>query len=172
MSSKNLLIRVTTLLIVGLVSACSSAGTLTVTQPKTQGIPPGQTVSLAVAVDVAEPLPVHQEVATRVRERLFGRLVSDGIFRAVVLPPEPADYHMDVKIRGAREVSTGARIMLGAMIGPNTTAVAVAVRRQTTNQTVTAFEARGTSAAHPMSSEAGLDDAVREAVAKTIEGLH
>ena len=118
MSSKNLLIRVTTLLIVGLVSACSSAGTLTVTQPKTQGIPPGQTVSLAVAVDVAEPLPVHQEVATRVRERLFGRLVSDGIFRAVVLPPEPADYHMDVKIRGAREVSTGARIMLGAIIGP------------------------------------------------------
>jgi hypothetical protein len=159
------------MLVVGLMSACSSSGTLTVTQPKTQGIPPGQTVSLAVELDVAEPLPVHQEVATRIRERLFGRLVSDGIFRAVVHAPEPADYRMDVKIRGAREVSTGARIMLGAMIGPNTTTVAVAVRHEATNQLLTAFEATGTSAAHPLSSEAGLDDAVREAVVKIIEGL-
>ena len=171
MQAQMILKRVTAVLIVGLVSACSSSGTLTVTQPKTQGILPGQTVSLTVVVDVAEPLPVHQEVATRVRERLFGRLVSDGIFRAVVHPPEPADYHMDVKIRGAREVSTGARIMLGVMIGPNTTAVAVTVRHQATNQLVTAFEATGTSAAHPLSSEAGLDDAVREAVVKIIEGL-
>ena len=115
------------LLVVGLVSACSSSGTLTVTHPKTQGIPPGHTVSLAVELEVAEPLPVHQEVVTRIRERLFGRLVSDRIFKAVVHAPDPADYHMDVKIRGAREVSTGARIMLGAMIGPNTTTVAVTV---------------------------------------------
>jgi hypothetical protein len=120
---------------------------------------------------VAEPLPVHQEVVTRLRERLFGRLVSEGIFQAVVHPPTPADYRMEVKLRGAREVSTGARIMLGAMIGPNTTAVAVAVWEQATNQPVTTFEATGTSAAHPMSSAAGLDDAVREVVAKIIEAL-
>jgi hypothetical protein len=82
-------------------------------------MPPRQTVALLVEVEVAEPLPVHQEVATRIRERLFGRLVSDGIFKAVVHASEPADYRMDVKVRGAREVSTGARIMLGAMIGPN-----------------------------------------------------
>jgi hypothetical protein len=89
----------------------------------------------------------------------------------VVHVPEPADYRMDVKIRGAREVSTGARIMLGVMIGPNNTTVAVTVRHQATNQLITAFEVTGTSAAHPMSSEAGLDDAVREAVVKIIEGL-
>lgn len=89
----------------------------------------------------------------------------------MVHAPDPADYHMDVKIRGAREVSTGARIMLGAMIGPNTTTVAVTVRHQATNQIITAFEATGTSAAHPLSSEAGLDDAVREAVGKIMEGL-
>ena len=159
------------ILVAGLVSACSSSGTLTITQPKTQSIPPGHTVSLAVELDVAEPLAVHQEVVTRIRERLFGRLVSDRIFKAVVHAPDPADYRMDVKIRGAREVSTGARIMLGAMIGPNTTSVVVAVRHQATDQVITAFEATGTSAAVPLSSEAGLDDAVREAVGKIIEGL-
>jgi len=78
---------------------------------------------------------------------------------------------MDVTIRGARQVSTGARIMLGAMIGPNTTAVTVAVRQQATNQIITTFEATGSSAAHPLSSEAGLDDAVREVVGKIMEGL-
>ena len=159
------------ILVVSFVSACSSSGTLTITQPKTQGIIPGHTVSLSVKPDVENPLPVHQEVATRMRDRLFGKLVSEGIFKAVVHAPEPADYSMDVKIRGAREVSTGARIMLGAMIGPNTTKAAVEVRNQATNQLIEAFEVTGTSAAHPMSTEAGLDDAVREAVDKVIEAL-
>ncbi len=159
------------LLVVSFVSACASSGTLIVTQLKTQGIPPGQTVSLSVEPDVAEPLPVHQEVATRLRERLFGRLVSERIFKAVVPAPEPADYSMDVKIRGAREVSGAERVMLGVMTGPNTIAVAVAVRNRATNQQITAFEAAGTSAAHPMSPQAGLDDAVREVVAKIIEAL-
>ena len=169
--------RVMALLVVGVVSACSSASTLTVTQPKTQSIPPGQTVFLSVELDVAEPLPVHQEVATRIRKRLSGRLISDRIFTAVVPIPEPADYRMDVEIRGARLVSTGRRIWLAGMIGPDTVAVAVTVRHQATHQIITAFEATGTSAeametsAASLSSEAGLDNAVRAAVAKIIEAL-
>ena len=98
------------LFVVGLVSACSSSGTLTVTQPKSQGIPPGKTASLSVEPGAAELRPIHQEVATRVRDRLFGKLVSEGIFKAVVRVPEPADYSMDVKVRGARQVSTAARM--------------------------------------------------------------
>jgi hypothetical protein len=144
---------------------------LTVLQPKTQSIPPGQTVALLVEVDVPEPLPVHQEVATRLRERLFGRLVSEGIFRAVVHVPEPADYHMDVKIRGARQVSAIARIMLASASGPNAAAVAVVVRHQATDHLVTVFEATATSESHPLSSESSLDDAVRRAVDRIIEGL-
>ena len=158
------------LCVLGLVSACAS-NTLTVLQPKTQAIPPGTTVALRVDVDVPEPLPVHQEVATRLRERLFVRLISDGIFRAVVLAPEPADYRMEVKIRGARQVSAGARIMLGSMIGPNTAAVAVVIRHQATEHIVTAFEATATSESHPFSSESSLDDAVRRVVDRIIEGL-
>ena len=98
------------LFVVGLVSACSSSGTLTVTQPKSQGIPSGKTASLSVEPGAAELRPIHQEVATRVRDRLFGKLVSEGIFKAVVRVPEPADYSMDVKVRGARQVSTAARM--------------------------------------------------------------
>jgi hypothetical protein len=158
------------LFVVGLVSACSSSGTLTVTQPKSQGIPPGKTASLSVEPGAAELRPIHQEVATRVRDRLFGKLVSEGIFKAVVRAPEPADYSMDVRVRGARQVSTGARIFLGPMAGPNTLALAVQVHDRT-NQLVAAFDVTGTSAAHPFSSEAGLDDAVREAVNRIVQAL-
>lgn len=159
------------LFVVGLVSACSSSGTLTVTQPKSQGIPPGKTASLSVEPGAAELRPIHQEVATRVRDRLFGKLVSEGIFKAVVRVPEPADYSMDVKVRGARQVSTAARMWLGAMAGPNTLSLAVHVQDLKTNRLVTEFDVTGTSAAHPFSSEAGLDDAVREAVDRIAQAL-
>src|ERR1700704_3519839 len=85
------------LLLFGLVSGCAS-NTLTVLAPQTQRIPPGTTVALVVEVEVLAPRPVHQEVATRLRERLFGRLVSEGIFRAVVPAPASADYDMAVTI--------------------------------------------------------------------------
>ena len=62
---------------------------------------------------------MHQEVATRVRERLWTMLSED--FKAGLHPQNPP--------------------------------------------TIT-----WTSAAHPMSSQAGLEDAVREAVVKIIEG--
>lgn len=158
------------LFVVGFVSACSSSGTLMVTQPKSQGIPPGQTASLSVEPGAAELRPIHQEVATRVRDRLFGKLVAEGIFKAVVRVPEPADYSMDVKIRGARQVSGAARIWLGVMAGPNTLSLTVQVHDRT-NQLVVAFDVTGTSAAHPFSSQAGLDDAVREAVDRIVQAL-
>ena len=159
------------LLIAGLVSACASSGKVTITQPKTQAISPGKTVSLSVKPGVADPKPIHQKASTRVRDALFGKLVSNSIFKAVVHAPEPADYSMDVKISGARQVSTGARIWLGVMAGSNNITLTVQVHNQATNQLITAFEVRGESAAHPLSSQAGLDDAVREAVDRLIDTL-
>jgi Domain of unknown function (DUF4410) len=157
--------------VVGCLSACTSSGALRMTQPQSQGIAPGRTASLAVEPDVAEPQPIHQEVAGRVRDRLATKLVAAGIFKAVVRSPEPADYSMDVKIRGARQVSPVLRVLLGAMAGPNTLASVVHVQDRRTNQWVAGFEVTGTSASHPLSPHADLDDAVREAVDKMIQAL-
>jgi hypothetical protein len=158
------------LVVVTLLSACAS-NTLTVTHPKTHAIPPGQTVALSVEVDVPAPLPVHHEAASRLRERLFGRLVSERIFKGVVHAPDPADYQMEVKIRGAREVSPVARSMLGGMGGPNTTDAAVIVRHQATATIVTMFTVTATAESLPLSADTSLDTAVRRATDRIMEGL-
>ena len=159
------------LFVLGFVTACSSSGKLLVTQPRKQSIAPGKTVALLVEPDVAEPRPIHQEVASRVRERLFGKLVAEGLFKSVVHSQEIADYQMDVKIKGARQVSTGARIFLGVMAGSNNLNLDVKIHDQPQNQLITAFQVTGKSASHPFSSEAALDDAIREAVDKITQAL-
>lgn len=159
------------LALLAMLVGCAAPEALIILQSKTQGIPPGQTVALAVEVDVPEPLPVHHEVVTRLRERLFTRLVSDGIFKAVVLTPAPAEYQMHVTVRGGREVSTHARIWLGSMIGPNAATARVELYEQATQRRIVAFEAQGTSESLPHSSKASLDTAVSEVVRKIIRGL-
>ena len=159
------------LLVAVLVAGCSSSGTLTMLQPKSQAIPPGKTVALSVQPDDPNPKPIYQEVAQRVRDGLFGKLVSNGLFKAVVQPTESADYRMEVKVFGARRVSTGARIWLGVMAGSNSLALHVQVIDESTKLVVTAFDVKGSSASHPLSSEANLDDALREATDELILAL-
>lgn len=153
------------------LSGCYPSESFTVSEAKTQSIPSGKTVALSVSVDVPEPEAVHQDVARRLRERLFASLVSEGIFASVVHLPAPSDYVMQVKIRGAREVDMSARIFLMMAAGPNTTSAAVTVRHQESDQIVTAFEATGLSKSHPLASGSSLDDAVRRTAEKIIEGL-
>lgn len=143
------------------------------THAATEAIAHNKTVSLSVEPDVAqdEIKPVHTEVANRIRAELFGRLVSDRVFKSVVHAPDRADYSMDVKVKGARQVSTGARIMLGAMAGANNLKLDVSLREQGSSNLVTAFKVEGHSASHPFSSESGLDDAIREAVQQVVGAL-
>lgn len=159
------------LLLIVLVAGCQSSGTLTVGQVKSSAIPPGKTVALTVEPAIENPDEATTEVIQRVRARLFGRLVAEGVFKQVVRPPEPADYKLEIKVQSAREVSTAARIFLGVFAGSNTLALSVLLNDTTTGELVTAFDVTGDSAAHPFSSEAGLDDAVREAVTKIIAAL-
>jgi hypothetical protein len=163
--------RISIVFFIVFLSACSSSGKITIQQAKTSPIATGSTVSLAVEPDVEHPKPIHQEVADRIREKLFGKLVSDRIFKTVVHAPEPADYRMDVKVKGARQVSTGARLWLGAMAGSNNLTLEVTVAEFATKRLVTSFQVEGASASHPLSSEATLDDAIREACTKIVENL-
>lgn len=152
------------------MAACSSSGKILVTQPPTETVDHKKTVALSVEPGVEQPEAVHIDVANRVRAALFGRLVSDRIFKAVVHKPDPADYTMDIVLQGAREVSTGARIMLGAMAGSNNLHLDVTLRKPN-NQVISAFSVEGNSASHPWSSQSSVDDAIREAVEQIIEAL-
>lgn len=158
-------------LVLALVAGCQSSGTLDISQARSSAIPPGKVVAVNVRPAVENPDEDTTEAARRVRGQLYGRLVSEGVFRQVVRPSERADYQMEVKVQDAREVSTAARIFLGVFAGSNNLALSVLVNDQRTDQLVTAFNVTGDSAAHPFSSEASLDDAVREAVTNIITAL-
>ncbi len=155
------------------ISACSSSGWTKMKQPLSQKIPGGKSVALTVKVDT----PEHQKdedfttITTRIRQQLFTKLMSEGIFKSVLLPPEPADYGMEVTITSARVVSGTARLWGGLMAGHNDAQMFVKLVKNDDNQTVAEFEVDGTSASHPFSSESGTDDAIREATDQIIKGL-
>jgi len=151
-----------------LLVACSSSGSMQLTQAKTAPIPSGKIVALKVGL---APIPDSSysgatEVTRRLKAQLFGRLVSEGAFRQVVQFDEPADYRMEVLLSDTREVSPGARILLGVMAGANSLNASVTLYDQATSSVVTAFDVEGKSASHPFSTESGLDDAIREAIDK------
>ena len=155
------------------LAACSSSGDVTVRQGLSNGIPPGKVVALTVAnrpienqsEDDAEE---GREIQRRLKGQLFGRLVSEGVFKQVVQPGEEADYRMQVMLTSAEEVSQGARIFLGVLAGANSLTATVELFELPADSRIADFSVEGESASHPFSTEAGLDDAVREAVSKII----
>ncbi len=159
------------LLAFGLIVAlmgCSSSGTIEMKQAKTTTIPPGKVVALNVTAPVDDD---STEALHRMRGELFGRLVSEGVFKQVVPVDESADYRMEVNLSNVEEVSQGARIFFGVLAGANELRAAVKVTDSATNQVVTQFAVAGESASHPLSTESGLDDAIREAASKIIGAL-
>ena len=151
-----------------LVAACSSSGKLNITHEKVGAIGANKTVSLNIVqgADVGST-----RVVQRLRSELFGRLVAEHVFSQVVHTNETADYKLDVVVVEGTAVSGAARVLLGVFAGSNRLKCNVTLIDQGTGQTRTAFQVEGVSASHPMSSESGLDDAVREAVINMIIAL-
>jgi len=151
-----------------LASACSSSGTLAVKTPKAQAIPTGKVVALAVSSAADED---SKDAADRLRNDLFGRLVSEGLFKQVVQPGQPADYRLSMALSGVEEVSQTSRILFGVLAGSNELKVDGTLVDAANGKTVESFQVTGESASHPLSSENGIEDAVREAAAKTVQAL-
>lgn len=178
-----------------LLEACSSSGKLEVKRAKTKSIPPGKSVTLVIRSEPgkekpqaapsarrpgqdSEPAEAQEEkkvnsvrMIQRLRSELFGRLVSEAVFKYVLHPQEKGDYLMEVRVLETEEVSQGARILLGVFAGSNKLQCAVRVVDQANGRLVTEFNVEGESAAHPLSSENGLEDAVREVVSNIIVAL-
>ncbi|MEP0068872.1 DUF4410 domain-containing protein [Pyruvatibacter sp.] len=150
------------------VAACSSSGTLQRMQTSDVPIKPNSVASLEVtsASDSAS-----LEAAEELRSRLFGSLVSQGLFEQVVPPSKPADYQLKIALSGVSEVSQGARIFFGALAGSNRLSANVKLQDATDQSVVRAFVVGGESAAHPLSSENGMADAIREASSRIIQAL-
>lgn len=154
------------------LSACSSSGALKVSQPFTQPITAGK--SVAVSINTAANVEKDEDtakVSRQLKEYLFTKLVTDGVFKSAVLTPDKGDYDLEVSISAVRVVSDAKRMLLGVMAGPSSIETAIMLKNSENGNVITAFNAEGSSAAHPMSSQVGYENAVREAADHIIKGL-
>lgn len=151
-----------------LLSACNSSGTLAVSTPKSEPIPAGKVVALNVTSAEDED---SRDAAGRLQNDLFGRLVTEGVFKQVVQAGQPADYRMTVALSDVEKVSQASRIFFGVLAGSNELKADVTLMQSTSGAVVEKFTVTGESASHPLSDENGLDDAVREAATKTVQAL-
>jgi hypothetical protein len=159
--------------LVFLLVACSSVGKTQITQPKTGQIRPNTTVILSVIPPKnASDQEEVTDVIRRLKSQLFGRLMSEGLFKQVFHPGESADYRMDVQLLETNKVSQGARIFLGVFAGKNFLKAKVSLYEERSQSLVTSFDVTGKSASHPFSSENDLDDAIREFVDQIILTLN
>jgi hypothetical protein len=151
-----------------LLGGCNSSGTLAVSTPKAEPIPVGKVVALSVTSAEDED---SRDAAGRLQNDLFGRLVTEGVFKQVVQAGQPADYRMTVALSGVEKVSQAARIFFGVLAGSNELTADVTLVSATSGAVVERFKVTGESASHPLSSENGIEDAIREAATKTVQAL-
>lgn len=153
---------------------CSSSGEMKMSQPLTTSIERGEIAALSVKISEnagAGDSDAAREVAQRLKGQLFGRLVSEGVFRQVVHEGDKSKYILDVTLSDANEVSQGARIFFGVLAGSNTLVVVVKLFDAASPHPLTEFVVTGESASHPFSSENDMDDAIREVVDEIVLAL-
>ena len=162
------------LISISLLSACSSSGQVKILSPLegTARIDHNATAILEVVPGKGlQPDEDLREMILNLRGQLFGRLVSDGIFKQVVHEGDPAKYYIRVYVNIADQVSMGARIMFGVFAGANELSVRVEVFEESSENSIMTFTASGESASHLFSGESEMEDAIREVVNKIILSL-
>jgi hypothetical protein len=148
--------------------AATARGTLQpLTAPQGQ-IEAGNSVALRIVSDSSE---VGKDVAARLRERLFGALVAEGLFKQVLPGSEAAEYVLEVTLADTKQVSTASRIWLGSMGGRNRAMATVRLTKTGTTEPVRSFTSTAESAAHPGSADSSMDAAVRLLAQQILKGL-
>lgn len=155
-------------------AGCSSSGEIKINKPLTKTIDHHAVVSLSVAPagDIDPNDETVKEVSQRLKGELFGRLVSEGVFKQVVHAGEEAKYMLNIWLVDAKEVSQGARIFFGVLAGSNSLAITGELMdSEIGKSSILDFVVTGESASHPFSSENDMDDAIREVVDEIILAL-
>ena len=149
------------LLSVVFLAACSSSGTFTVKQELIEPVNNQKTVSIIVKSNKVPEGEKEdaQKACSSLQEKLYSRLVSEGLFKSSVIYPNKGDYSLEVDVLGVRLVSNAARLWLGVMAGASGIEANVLLKDET-GKILSDFHADGSSASHPLSSESGSDNAV------------
>jgi hypothetical protein len=154
------------------LAGCSSSGTFTMKQEMIEPINNQKTVSIWVKSDkVPEDEKEDAKTAcSSLQEKLYARLVSEGLFKSSVIYPNKGDYSLEVDVLGVRLVSNAARLWWGIMAGASGIEASVLLRDET-GKILTEYHADGSSATHPLSSESGSDNAVNQLATQIAQAI-
>lgn len=95
-----------------LLSACAASGSIQVTS----SVPASIDSAKSGAVDVATSVAGKTETADALQKAIISQLLSKNVFKSVTATDQ-SDYLLKVNVVDVKEVSQGARIMLGALAG-------------------------------------------------------
>lgn len=166
---RHLAASVLTVLAVALgLQACGTKGGIELGPEPQRAFAGGTTVALTV---VADSSAGEQDAAARIRERLFGALMAEGLFRQVLPPDDTTEYVLQVALFDVKRVSGTSRVLFGALAGRNRIRASVRLSRAGSPEPIRTFTVTGESASHPNSPDAGFEDAVREFVQHLVRGL-
>jgi uncharacterized protein DUF4410 len=154
------------------LTACSSSGTFTMKQELIEAVNNQKTVSIWVKSDKVSESEKEdaKKACSSLQEKLYARLVTEGLFKSSVVYPNKGDYSLEVDVLGVRLVSNAARLWLGVMAGASGIEANVLLRDES-GKVLTEFHADGSSATHPMSSESGADNAVNEIATEIAQAI-
>ena len=111
------------------------------------------------------------EIVPDLRASVVGQLLSTGRFRRLAGESEDADVVVTIEVTDYQRVSVAERVLVGVLAGRNRIAATVTVTDGRSGTQLRGFLASGKSAAHPLSSEGGYADALREVSKEIMLGL-
>ncbi|GLI39919.1 DUF4410 domain-containing protein [Geobacter hydrogenophilus] len=154
------------------LAACSSSGTFTMKQELIEPINNQKTVSILVKSDKVPESEKEdaKKACSSLQEKLYSRLVSQGLFKSSAIYPNEGDYSLEIDVLGVRLVSNTARIWWGVMAGASGIEANVLLR-DGAGKVLTEYHADGSSASHPFSSESGSDNAVDQLATQIAEAI-
>ncbi len=139
------------LLLAIVVSGCSTEGQVTRLIAGSATLPPSK--SWSVVLNGCEPTACI-DIRTAVVARLMGAGVVEGI-------SSQSPVVLQIDIERTRSVSTAERVLFGAMAGRNEVEALVTLK-DGSGTAIRSFRVKSGSAAHPLSFEAGVQDAYRQ----------
>jgi len=110
---RNISLLIVLFCILGVMSGCSTSGSLNVHESVTDEPIQGKTVDLKVVPSNA----AWNQVAFRLKGAVLTQLLGAGLFKEV--SDEDANYKITIKLTEVREVSGVSRVMLGVFAGSN-----------------------------------------------------
>ena len=153
------------LLLCFLLAGCASSGTFTPISSTTEPIDSNS--AAYVVVTAPQDRLLEAELAGKIKILLE----ASRVFQSVTHSNQDSKYELFVQILDINKVSMVAKLMLGVFAGSDSVSGMVTLKEVSTNNVIRRFSVEAKGAAHIMSEEHGMSEALSELANQIQTGL-